>query len=426
MPLTATAVSNAKPTDKPRKLFDEGGLFLLVKPNGAKWWRLRYWYDGKEKQMSLGVYPGVTLKMARERRNAARQLLVEGIDPSQQRQAEKTGRRLAVENSFQAVAQCWYHGEGKTPGHKSEVSDSHAKRNWRRLEVHILPWLGDKPIGEITPPEILECLKRVQDTGALETAYRVQYIVSMVFRSAIGKGVVSSDPTRDLKGLLRRPIKGRMASVVRGQDIAADQCRVAELLRAIDSFSGTFPVLCALRLAPLVFLRPGELRHAQWSEIDLENQTWTIPPQRMKGDKQRKAQGDPHVVPLSTQAVAILRELQPLTGRSRFVFPSVRTPDRPMSESTLNAALKRLGFDGKTMTAHGFRTMASTLLNEQGWTAAAVERQLAHVEKDKVKGAYDRAHHLTLRRELMQAWSDYLDSLRGGATVIPIGAAKKQ
>ncbi|KVO75895.1 integrase [Burkholderia ubonensis] len=411
MPLTDTAIKNAKPADKPVRLFDGGGLYLEVAPSGGKWWRLKYRFGGKEKRISLGVYPDVPLKEARERRDKARALLEAGADPGEAKKAEKRAARLSTENSFEAVAREWH------AKYMPTWSASHGARLLRRLEVDAFPWIGSKPIAELAPPDVLDVLRRVEKRGALETAHRLHANVGQVCRYAVATGRAPRDVTADLRGALPPVQQEHMAAIT-------DPKQVAELLRAIDGYQGTLPVSCALRLAPLLFQRPGELRAAEWAEFDLEAATWEIPSDRMKRTKQGKAAGGAHIVPLPTQAVAVLRELQPLTGSGRLLFPSVRTKDRPMSDNTVNAALRRLGYDGDTMTGHGFRAMARTILDEVlSVPAPIIEAQLAHTVKDPLGRAYNRTAHLQQRREMMQKWADYLDRLKAGAQIIPIGTA---
>ncbi|MCA7956392.1 integrase arm-type DNA-binding domain-containing protein [Burkholderia multivorans] len=411
MPLTDTTIRNTKPAEKPVKLFDGGGLFLLVTPAGQRYWRLKYRAAGKEKLLALGVYPEVTLATARRKRDEAREKLAAGIDPGEAKKAEKRTARLSAENSFEAVAREWHAKYAPT------WSESHGARILRRLEVDAFPWIGGKPVADLAPPDVLDVLRRVEKRGALETAHRLHANVGQVCRYAVATGRAPRDVTADLRGALPPVQQEHMASIT-------DPKQVAELLRAIDGYQGTFPVLCALRLSPLLFQRPGELRAAEWAEFDLDASTWEIPSERMKRTKQGKASGGAHIVPLSAQAVAILRDLHALTGNSRFLFPSVRTKDRPMSDNTINGALRRLGYDGDTMTGHGFRAMARTILDEVlGVPVAIVEAQLAHAVKDPLGRAYNRTAHLPQRREMMQRWADYLDQLKAGAEIIPITAA---
>ncbi len=339
----------------------------------------------------------MTLKAARGKRDAARRLLAEGADPGEARKAEK---RAGNEGTFKAVALEWHTKQ-------SEKWDAgHADRVMKRLERYVFPWIGDRQIKAITSPDLLALLRSVESSGKIELAHRVHQIVSQAFRYAVATGRAERDPSADLKGALT-PVK-----TVNRAAVTTPQA-VGELLRAIDSYTGSLTTKCALRLAPLTFVRPGELRRAEWPEFDLNAATWRIPAAKMK------MRAD-HIVPLSHQAVAIIRELQPLTGRGRYLFPSERTHDRPMSENTINAALRRMGYAKDEMTGHGFRAMASTLLNEQGWNKDVIERQLAHAERNKVRAAYNRAEHLPERRKMMQAWADYLDSLKAGADVVPL------
>jgi len=363
--LTDNAIRSAKPREKPYKLFDERGLFMLVTPKGARWWRLKFRVAGKEKLLSLGVYPDVSLKAARKRRDDLRGQLADGVDPSVKRKAEKA----ATAESFEAVGREWFAKFSRN------CAATHSEKINRRLVNDIFPWLGSRPVGEITAPELLACLRRIESRGALDTAHRAHQNCGQIFRYAIATGRAERDPAADLRGALPPVSGGHFASIT-------DPAGIGALLRAIDGYEGTLVARCALRFAPLVFVRPGELRQAEWSEFDLDKAEWRIPAERMKARVL-------HIVPLSSQALAILRELQPFTGSGRYVFPSLRTPARPMSENTINAALRRLGYDGDQMTGHGFRSMASTLLNEQGWNRDAIERQLAHGERDEVRAAYN-------------------------------------
>lgn len=401
MPLTNIQVEKAKPRDKNWKLFDEKGLYLLVTKDGHKWWRLKYRFGGRadgkpgkaEKVLALGVFPEVSLKRAREKRDEARRLLADHIDPGTQKKQEEHQRRVAQLQTFEAVAREWLT--------KQSWGESHGARNARRLEQHVFPWVGSLGVSGIKRAQIKEVLQRIEKTGHVETAYRVLQLIRSIFDFAIAEEICEHSPCLGLsKTLSARP--------TRHHATITDPKQVGELLRAIDGYGGTFPVACALRLAPLLFVRPGELRKADWSEFDLDgtHPQWRIPAARMKMREQ-------HIVPLAKQAVAILRELQPLTGPTGLVFPGLRSLARPMSENTLNAALRRLGYDKETMTAHGFRSLASSILNEQHWHKDAIERQLAHGERDKIRAAYNHADYLPERRKMMQAWADYLDGLRG-------------
>lgn len=405
MALTDAAVRTAKAVDKPLKLRDERGLFLLVNPSGSKLWRLVFWHQGKEGQISLGAYPEISLKRARERRDEERRRLAEGINPSVHRKIVKQTRIEAEANSFEAIAAEFIAKNAGT------WSQSHQDKFRRRLETAVFPWLGKRPISEIQPRELLVAVRRVEGRGRIETAHRVLQHCGQVFRYAVAAGVIASDPSRDLRGALTRRNVKHHASIT-------DTRGVGELLQAIRGYQGVPTVVAALQLAPLLFVRPGELRRAEWREIDLEAAEWRIPAAKMKMRQQ-------HIVPLSIQAVQILRELQPVTGSGvdGYVFPSVRSRKRSMSENTVNAALRRLGYERDQMTGHGFRSMASTMLNEQGWNRDAIERQLAHGERNTVRAAYNYAEHLPERRKMMQAWADYLDGLaQRELKVVPVQA----
>lgn len=398
--LTDKAIRNAKPAPKLCKLWDEKGLYLLITLAGGKLWRFKFRFGGRENLLALGSYPDTSLKQARERRDTARKQIEAGIDPSAHRKMEKAKRGA---DTFEGIAREWLE---KFSGGWAE---SHAETVKRRLERDVFPWLGGRPAREIAPPELLAVLRRIESRGALETAHRVKQVCGQVFRYAVATGRVERDPSGDLRGALP-PVKERHhAALTRPDDVGA-------LLRAIDGYRGSFVVRCALRLAPLVFVRPGELRKAEWSEFDLDDATWRIPPERMKMRRE-------HIVPLSRQAVSILRELHPLTGAGRYLFPSARTTLRPMSEVAVLAALRRMNYSRDEMTGHGFRTIASTMLNEMGFPADAIERQLAHGEPNAVRDAYNRAEHLATRRAMMQQWADYLDNLASGAKVIPLLAS---
>jgi integrase len=396
MPLTDTAIRNSKPELKPRKLFDGGGLFLLVAPTGGKLWRLKYRFDGKEKLLSLGAYPAISLKDARDQRDQARKLLATDIDPGTHRKTHKAARADAKADSFEVIAREWF------SKFAPNWADSHSSKILRRLERDVFPWLGKRPIVQLTAPELLTALRRIENRGAIETAHRALQNCSQIFRYAIATGRATLDPTTSLRGALPPSKATHHASIT-------DPSAIGALLRVIDGYEGTLITKSALKLAPLLFVRPGELRKAEWGEFNLDGAEWRIPAERMKMREQ-------HIVPLATQAVAVLRDLKPLTGEGRYVFPGARTNGRPMSENTVNGALRRLGYSGDQMTGHGFRSMASTLLNEQGWHRDAIERQLAHAERDTVRAAYNYAEHLPERRRMMQAWANFLDQLASTAT----------
>ena len=388
MPLTNLKVDKAKPKEKQYKLADERGMYLLIHPKGGKWWRLDYRFQGKRKTLSLGTVPDVSLKEARRKRDEARSILEDGADPSYYRASAKA----FGEDSFEAVAREWFEK------FRGQWAQSHAVKILGRLEKDLLPWVGSRPIDAIEPPELLRAFRRVENRGALESAHRIQQIASRVFRYGVATGRCSRDPTADLKGALPPNRSNHFATIT-------DPKEIGELLRAIDGYQGSLITRCALQLAPLVFVRPGELRHAEWREISLNNAEWRLPPAKMKMRRD-------HIVPLSRQALSILEELNPLTSSGTYIFPSVRSVARPMSENTINGALRRLGYSKAEMTGHGFRSMASTVLNEHNWNRDAIERQLAHVEGNSVRAAYNYAEHLEERRRMMQWWADYLDGLK--------------
>lgn len=400
MPLTELQIRSAKAAEKPIKLFDSGGLYLLVNPNGSRWWRLKYRYGGKERGISVGVYPDVSLKLARTNRDQARRLIAQGTDPSAHRKASK----LARSETFQTIAEEWLALQAK-----SLAPVTFNKARWM-LSEFVYPRLGSRPINEVTPPDLLAALRMIESRGKRETAHRTKQRVGQIFRYAIATGRAERDISADLRGALAPVVTKNHAAIT-------EPTAIGQLLRAIDSYTGQPMTHAALKLAPLVFVRPGELRHAEWSEIDLDAAEWRIPAHRMK-------MRELHIVPLSKQAIEILRGLRPLTASGRYVFPSLRTSDRPMSENTINAALRRLGYGNDEMTGHGFRAMASTCLNEQGWHPDVIELQLAHAERNKVRAAYNRATRLADRRKMMQSWANYLDVLRAGAEVIPFRMAK--
>jgi integrase len=399
MALTDTAIRSTKPGSKPLKLSDERGLFLLVTPAGGKWWRLKYRFNGKEKLLSLGVYPDTSLKDARTRRDEARKLLAEGVDPSENRKAQKTARTEQAANSFEVVAREWFAKYSPT------WAKGHADKIIRRLERDMFPWIGSRPIAEISTPELLQSLRRIEARGVLETAHRALQNCGQVFRYAVQTGRAQRDPSGDLKGALT-PWKPKHYPAL------TEPLKLAELLRSMDNYRGNLITRSALRLLPLVFVRPGELRQAKWEEIDLQTAEWRYTVTKTN---------TPHIVPLARQAVGILEELHGLTGRSVYVFPGLRSHDRPMSENTINAALRYMGYDQQTMTGHGFRAIARTLLDEVlGFEPHIIEHQLAHGIKDPLGRAYNRTKHLPARIKMMQEWADYLDKLKCGAEIIPL------
>ncbi len=402
MPLTDTAIKNTKPGAKPLKLFDGGGLFLLVTPAGNKWWRLKYRIAGKEKLLAIGVYPEVGLAAARKKRDVAREKLAAGIDPGEIKKVEKRVAKLNADNSFEVVAREWLEER------KTVVEIGQHIKTLARLEKDVFPWLGKRPITQIDAPEILTVLKRIDARGARYSAHRVRSEISRVFRYAIKEGKATNDPAKDLIGAIPPPVETHFAAIT-------EPSKVAEMLRAFDGFSGTFSVLCALKLAPMVFVRPGELRKAEWADIDLDRAEWRYHVSKTKTE---------HLVPLAIQAVALLRELHALTGQGRYVFPGARTALRPMSEAAVNGALKRLGYDTRTeITGHGFRAMARTILHEElEQKPEVIEHQLAHAVPDNLGAAYNRTKFIKERRAMMQLWADYLDELKAGAKVFSFSA----
>lgn len=409
--LKDVTIRNTKPADKDQRLNDGNGLYVLVKPNGAKWWRFDYTFKGKRKTLSVGVYPATGLADARRKANEARNQISNGIDPSDTRKETKAAQQLAIENenrldagltvinSFEHIAREW--GEKKV-----DAWEDKSNRSKRMLERNIFPWLGSKPITDLLPRDILECLRRVEDRGTIETAHRCLQLCGQVFRYAVATGRADRDITPDLRGALPPAKGGNFASMT-------DPKQAAPLLRAIDEYTGSFIVKSALQLAPLVFVRPGELRQAEWEHINLESKEWRYLVTKTNTQ---------HIVPLSQQAIKILEELHSLTGNGRFVFPSARTPNgsRAMSDVALLAALRRMGFDKTEMTVHGFRAMARTILDEVlGFRVDFIEHQLAHAVKDPNGRAYNRTAHLPERHKMMQQWADYLDGLKNGAQVLP-------
>lgn len=402
MPLTDTAIRTAKPAEKPYKLADEKGLFLLLNPNGSKWWRLKFRVDGKEKLLSLGTYPEISLKKAREERDKARTMLAEGIDPSQHRKAAKATKTLLAANSFEVICREWLENK------RSNIEEAQYKKALARQEKDVFPWMGKRPITDITAPEVLAVLRRIDERGARYTAHKAKSEISQCFRYAIATGRAERDPCPDLRGAIPAPKTENLPSITEPAD-------VGELLRAIDGFKGTFVVKCALEIAPRVFVRPGELRKAEWSGFDLDKAEWRYLVTKTKTE---------HLVPLASQVVATLRELHALTGHGRYVFPG-RDPQLPMSDAAINAALRRMGYDTKTeITGHGFRAMARTILHEElHQKPEVIEHQLAHQVSDALGTAYNRTKFLKERKAMMQIWADYLGKLKSGATITPLHSA---
>lgn len=404
MALTATFVDKVKPTGAASgdKHADGGGMYLLVKSTG-KYWRMDYRFDGKRKTLALGVYKDVSLAKARERRDAARQLLADGTDPGKAKRDGKHARAVAGA-TFETVARDWL---AKTAANRAESTQA---KNTAWLDRNVFPWLGAVPIAAIGPREVLAVLHKIEVRGAIESAHKIKQLCGQVFRYAVATGLADRDVTADLRGALSAVPKAHYAAITEPK-------QAGELLRSIDAYTGHPYAIAALQLAPLVFVRPGELRSAEWCEIDLKASEWRIPGAKMK----MKAD---HLVPLSAQAVAILRRMHDLTGDGKYVFPSVRTTARCMSENTVNAALRGMGYTKDVMTAHGFRAMARTILDEVlGERVDLIEHQLAHAVKDPNGRAYNRTAHLPERRKMMQRWADYLDRLRAGADVMPLHGA---
>ena len=392
MKLTNTQVKNAKGKEKRYRLFDGGGLYLEVSPSGGKWWRYKYRFDGKEKRISLGVFPDVNLKEAREKHFESRKLLDRGIDLTENKRAIKASRVENAQNTLEVLAREWH------VKNIDKWKKKHGEDILKRFEKDIFPWLGRKAISKITHQELLRVLNKVQERGAIETAHRLLQYCSKACRYAIITGRMDRDITVGLKEALK-PVQPKHLAAI------TDPEKVGELLRAMEEYQGNIVTKLALKFSPLVFTRPGELRQAEWSEIDLDKAEWSIPAEKMK-------MGQPHLVPLSRQALEILREIQPVTGHCKYVFPSVVTRTRPMSNNTVNMALRRIGYSNEEMTAHGFRAMARTLLDEVlGVRPDFIEQQLAHAVKDPNGRAYNRTKHLEQRREMMQKWADYLDVL---------------
>jgi integrase len=401
MPLTEVKVRNAKGRATAYKLADSRALYLLVRPDGARYWRMDYRWHGKRRTLALGVYPAVTLSEARTRRDLAKKQLALGIDPSAQRRRDKIASKAASANTFRLVSEEWMaklEREGRAVATLNKI---------RWLLSLAGPLIGEQPISTITAPALLNVLRRVEARGRYETARRLRSTCGQVFRYAIATGRAERDLSADLRGALTVP-KAKHRSAI------TDPLAIGAMLRAIDGYDGHPVTLAALRLAPLVFVRPGELRQAEWNEIDFEQEEWRIPGAKMKMRR-------PHRVPLSRQALTILRALHLITGNGRFVFPSIRSSVRPMSENTLNAALRRLGYSKDEATTHGFRSMAAVRLNEMGrWNADAIERQLAHQEPNAVRRAYTHAaEYWPERREMMQVWADHLEAWRDGAKIVP-------
>ena len=401
-PLTDAAIRSAKPAAKPRKLFDGGGLYVEITPSGTKLWRFKYQFAGKAKLLALGQWPETSLSAARRKREEARELLARGIDPGEARKAEKLRQKALAENTFEAIAKEW------DRRHLSTRAKSHRDKVMRRLEVYAIPCLGHRPVSDITAPEILACVRRIEAANKLETAHRTLQAIGQVIRYAIANGLAESDPTQALRGALPPVSHRHMAA-------PTDPARVGEILRALDAFQGSPVVAAAIKLLPLVFCRPGELITMRWADVDLEASEWRYTVTKTKTE---------HLVPLSRQAIGILRELEPLTRHlpGGWVFPGGRSPMQHLSNVAINAAYRRLGIDTKEeLTAHGWRAVARTLLHEKlGFPAEAIEHQLAHQVPDALGRAYNRTRFAEARSKMMQRWADYLDRLRDGAEIVPL------
>ena len=401
--LTDIKIKNTKPKEKPFRVAAGRGLFLLVKPDGSKFWVMRYHFNGKENNLSFGRYPDVSLANAEKKASDTRGLLVNGVDPSENKKAAKATKTGALANSFEVVAREW------AVSYFINKTASHQDRTIRRLESYVFPWLGSKPISEITAPQILEVVKRIENLNKLETAHRTLQATSQVFRYAVQTGRALRDPCVDLRGALPATVVKHMAAFTEPKEIA-------ELLRAIDGFTGSLTVQTALKLSPLVFVRPSELRTAKWPDIDLEAKEW-----RYRVSKTNTM----HLVPLSNQAAKLFADMHPLSGHGEYVFQGGHDPKKPMSPAAINAALKRMGYDTKTeITAHGFRAMARTILHERlNIDPYIIEHQLAHKVPDTLGAAYNRTKFIEQRTAMMQAWADYLDELKAGAKIVPFKQA---
>lgn len=406
MPLTAAAVKQAKAKEKPYKLSDAKGMFLLVNVNGSKYWRLKYRFGGKEKLLALGVYPDTSLRDARDKRDDARSLLAKGGDPGKAKQAQKVADIVTTANTFKAIGKEWLEV------HMADKSKAHKDRTRAILENDLYPSLGGEPISSIKAPGLLATLRKIEGRGAIETTHKAKRIAGQVFRFAVATGRADSDPSGALKGALKASAKKHFAAITNPDE-------VGKLLIAIDGFEGTPVVKAALQLSPLLFARPGEIRHMEWGQIDWEQQRWEIPAEKMK-------MGQPHIVPLSTQALAILMELHRHTGhRGKYVFPSARGASRPLSDNGVRTALRTMGYDKGTMTAHGFRAMARTILDEVlHYRIDWIEHQLAHAVRDTNGRAYNRTSHIKERTKMMQKWADYLDNLKAQANAGNVVTAK--
>jgi integrase len=397
VPLSDIKIRNAKPAEKPVRLFDERGLYLEVSPAGGKWWRFKYRFAGKEKRLSLGVYPDVSLKDARDSREDCRKMLAGGVDPSDNRKASKLASSEQASNTFEVVTREWF--AKFSPGWAA----SHSGRLLEFFERDVFPWLGNRVISDVTAKDLLAVIRRIEERGALETAHRARGRCGQVLRYAVATGRCDRDPSVDLRGALPAAKGGHFAATT-------EPTKLAGILRAMDGYEGEVTVRCALRLAPLVFVRPGELRAAKWKDIDFAAAEW-----RYVVTKTKVA----HIVPLSRQAITILRELEPFTSSGSYVFPGARTRLRPMSDNAILAAMRRMGIGKEEMSGHGFRAVARTILDEVlGFRPDYIEHQLAHAVRDPNGRAYNRTAHLAERKQMMQEWADYLDKLKAGAAIV--------
>ena len=395
MTLTDTQIRNIKAEDKPRKYFDGGGLYLHVYPTGGKLWQLAYRFNGKPKTLSIGQYPVVSLKEAREQRENAKKLLTNGVDPAEYKKAVKASVYADSQNTFEVIAREWHSKQ------LDKWTEGYANQVINRLINDVFPAIGGKPIKTVTGKDILEALQKIEERGAIESAHRMKQVISQVFRYAQPTGRVDSDPAVNLSSQLKPIIRTSFASIT-------DSKEIGYLLRDIDNYQGNVVVRMALRLLPYVFLRSRELRGGEWQEINFADAEWRVPADRMK-------MKELHIVPLSNQAVELLKEIKPYTGHSKYIFPSPMSNTRPISDMALLNALRRMGYEKGVMTVHGFRSMASTLLNEKGYNRDWIERQLAHGERNKIRAAYNYAEYLPQRRKMMQEYADYLDVLKASA-----------
>lgn len=398
MPLTNLQVKHAVAKRKPYKLFDGGGLYLLVNTQAAKYWRYDYCFQTKRKTFAIGVYPRVTLKRARKRLFEVKDQLDQGIDPCRQRKILKLAQGGSQDNDFETIAREWHQR------YLSTWSPAYAKTILHRLEINIFPMLGFRPIDVIEPLEVLAALRQIEARGALHTAHRIRAICSRVFRYAVATGRTKFDPSRDLQGALPPAQSTHFATLT-------DVNQIGGLLRAIETYQGDYSTRYALRLLPYLFVRPGELRHAHWDEINFELKQWRIPAEKMKMRRE-------HIVPLSHQSLAIFKKMYQHSASHPYIFHSLRSPKRPLSDNTFNAALRRMGYGKDQITAHGFRSMASTQLNELGFKFDLIEKQLAHEESNAVRAAYNRATYLPERIAMMQQWADYLDGLQANTSPV--------